>query len=208
MERKCEMETCQGMLWCPRAHVFWGWSSRMNFLQGNKGYVYFRLPFKLLAWNAWCINVHHERYYVVGSWEFVLVLLLNVVYIQSHASAVIDLCIDNRTGVYDIRAVSLRVSARSIWVFHQLIPREQGSWCNANAVRWQLRLELLVPYLLFTDFHNCIIFFHSNLFYWSFVCMCVCVCVCVYVYVYIYIYIYIHTHTHKRPIKYTYIYIY
>ncbi len=106
VERKCEMETCQGMLWCPRAHVFWGWSSRFICshrpscaLSGDKGYVYFRLPFKLLAWNAWCINAHHERYYVVGSWKFVPVLLLNVVYIQSHASAVIDLCIDNRTGV-------------------------------------------------------------------------------------------------------------
>jgi len=40
-----------------------------------------------------------REYYVVGSWEFVLVFLLNVVYIQSHASAVIALCIDNRTGV-------------------------------------------------------------------------------------------------------------
>lgn len=60
---------------------------------------------------------------VVGSWEFVLVLLLNVdVYIQSHASAVIDLCIDNHTGSIlrrhrpafserDIRAVLPRVGA-------------------------------------------------------------------------------------------------
>lgn len=73
-----------------------GFSHIFSTLSWDKGYVYFRLPFTLLAWR---FHVHRERYYVGGSWEFMPALLLNVVYMRSHASAVIDLCMDNRTGV-------------------------------------------------------------------------------------------------------------
>lgn len=63
-------------------------------LSGDKGYVYFRLPPGLPGAFMFVMR----DIVLLDHCFFVPMLLLNFVYIQSHTSTVIDLCMDNLIG--------------------------------------------------------------------------------------------------------------